>query len=108
MGTGTRGARTMLTDPARWGSCGIPSIWRSPTARRSGGSPQCDQQRPRVALPPCRRVVALGGGRRDVTPCLPGPGPRLWPAIPEICPPGEGMFCLDRAAVADVARLGEC
>jgi hypothetical protein len=26
-------------------------------------------------------------------------------AIPESCPPGEGMFCMDRAALADVAPL---
>lgn len=63
----------MITDLARWGSCGSP-----------------------------------GGGRREATPCppTPSPGVALWPAIPEICPPGEGTFCLDRAAVADVTRLG--
>jgi hypothetical protein len=27
--------------------------------------------------------------------------------IPEICPPGEGVCCLDRAAFGDVAWLGE-
>ena len=36
----------------------------------------------------------------------PSLGPRLWPAIPEICPPGEGMFWLVCAAVADVAPQG--
>ncbi len=35
------------------------------------------------------------------------PGLALVPAIPEVCPPGEGMFCVDRAAFADVAPLGE-
>ena len=30
-----------------------------------------------------------------------------WLAIPETCPPGEGMLCVGRAAFADVARLGE-
>jgi hypothetical protein len=36
----------------------------------------------------------------------PGPAPPcLWTAILETCPPGEGMFCWDRAAFADVTRL---
>ena len=33
------------------------------------------------------------------------PGLALVSAIPEICLPGEGMLCLDRAAFADVAPL---
>ena len=34
------------------------------------------------------------------------PRPRWWPVIPEACPPGEGMFCLGRAAFGDVLLLG--
>lgn len=45
---------------------GIPSTWRSPTARRPGGSPRCNRQPGSAALPPGRRVVALRGGRRGV------------------------------------------
>jgi hypothetical protein len=62
--------RCLMTteDLARWGLWGIPSAWRSPTTRRPGGSPRRDRQWPRVALPPGRRVVALGGGRRDAPP----------------------------------------
>jgi hypothetical protein len=34
--------------------------------------------------------------------------PRWWPAIPEVCLPGEGMsYFWTGAALADVARLGE-
>ena len=48
-------------------------------------------ERTQVALPPGCRVVALGG-RRDATPCPPNPvPPAWWPAIPEVCLPGEGM-----------------
>jgi hypothetical protein len=47
-------------DLARWGSCGIPSIWRSPTTRQPGGSPRPNRCVRRQALPPGCRVVALG------------------------------------------------
>jgi len=50
----------VTTDLARWEPCGIPSAWWSPTARCSGGSPRRDRRGPPVALPPERRVVALG------------------------------------------------
>jgi hypothetical protein len=87
----------MTTDDlARWVPWGIPSAWRSPTTRRPGGSPRLDRRRLRVALPPGRRVVALGGGRRDAppyNPLCPKPRPRRV-AILEACPPGEGMVCL--------------
>jgi hypothetical protein len=46
-------------DLARWEPCGISATWRSPTTRRPGDSPRRDRQRPRMALPPGRRVVAL-------------------------------------------------
>ena len=44
------------------------------------------------ALPPGWRVVARGG-RGDATPVHPTPagGGFGWLAIPEVCPPGEGM-----------------
>jgi hypothetical protein len=81
-----------IADLARYGSCGIPSAWRSPTTRRPRGGPRRNRCVPRVALPLGRRVVALGGGRWDATPCPPRPAAGfLCPAIPEVCPPGEGM-----------------
>lgn len=42
------------------GSCGIPSTWQRPTARRPGGSPPPSRTLPREALPSDRRVVARG------------------------------------------------
>jgi hypothetical protein len=59
-------------DLARWGTCGLPSIWRSPTARRPGGSPRRNRRVRCLALPPGCRVVALRGGRWEATPCPPG------------------------------------
>jgi hypothetical protein len=41
------------------GLCGIPSIWRSPTTRRPGGSPRWNRRMRRLALLPGWRVVAL-------------------------------------------------
>jgi hypothetical protein len=39
------------------------------------------------------RVVALGEGRRDGHTLPAQPAQRFsYPAIPEACPPGEGMF----------------
>jgi hypothetical protein len=100
---------TTTDDFARWESCGSPSAWRSPTARHLGGSPRRNRCLARLALPPGCRVVALGGGRQDATPC-PHPAqsrPRWWLAIQEACPPGEGTFWLGDALLADVARLRE-
>lgn len=57
-GSSTWGATT--GDRPRWGSCGISSAWRSPTARHPGGSPRRCRRMRRLALPPGRRVVALG------------------------------------------------
>jgi hypothetical protein len=75
------------------GPCGIPSTWRSPTARRPGGSPRRDWRRSRGTLPLGRRVVALGEVDGMPHPVHPGPVPPcLWTAIPEACPPGKGIF----------------
>jgi hypothetical protein len=57
----------------RWGLCGVPSIWCSPTTRHPGGSPRRYRRVRRLALPPECRVVALRGGRGDATPRLPNP-----------------------------------
>ena len=91
----------MTTDDlARWELCGIPSAWRSPTARCSGGSPRRDRRRSHVALPPGRRVVALREVERMSHPAHPAqPQQRSWSAIPEACPPGEGMVWLDPGCV---------
>ena len=51
---------TTTDDLARWESCGIPSTWRSPTARHPGGSPRRNRCLARLALPPGCRAVALG------------------------------------------------
>jgi hypothetical protein len=60
-------------------------------------------------LPPGHRVVALGEIDGMPHPVRAHPA-RLAFAVgyPEICPPGEGMFWLDAAAVADVAPLKQC
>jgi hypothetical protein len=80
----------IIDDLGRWRSCGIPSVWRSPTARQPGGSPRRDRYVPRVALSPGWRVVAPEGGRRDATPFPPRPAAAVLAAIPEVCPPSEG------------------
>jgi hypothetical protein len=75
------------------GSCGIPSIWRSPTTRQPGGQPSTNRRVRNLALPPGCRVVAL----REVD-GMPDPThpttlqALLVAAIPEICPPSEGML----------------
>jgi hypothetical protein len=46
-------------DLVRWGSCGIPSIWHSPTTRHPGGNPRWNRCVRRLALPLGCRVVAL-------------------------------------------------
>jgi hypothetical protein len=96
-----------ITDLARCGSCGIPSAWRSPTTRRPRGSPRRNRCVCHVALPLGCRVVALGGGRRDAPPCPPRPSrsDSCCPAIPEACPPGEGVVWSGLAAFA-VVRAG--
>jgi hypothetical protein len=83
---------TVITyDLGRWWPCGIPSVWRSPTTRQPGGSPRRDRRVGRIALPPGWRVVALGGGRGDATPCLLGPtAAALMAGYPGGLPPGEG------------------
>jgi hypothetical protein len=66
----------------------------SPTTRQPGGSPPYNRCVRRLALPPGCRVVA----HREVD-GMPHPLPNpawpqqcSWPAISEICPPGEGMI----------------
>jgi hypothetical protein len=101
------GAGPLMT-LARWELCGIPSTWQRPTTRQPGGSPRRNRSVRCLAPPPGWRVVAL----REVEgmPHLPTSAQsqqRSWLAIPEACPPGEGMFWLLSAALGDVARLGE-
>jgi hypothetical protein len=83
---------SVITDHfRRCGSWGIPSAWRSPTARQPGGSPRRDRCVRRVALLPGWRVVALEGGRGDAHPAHLAQRQQFWwLAIPEVCPPGEG------------------
>jgi hypothetical protein len=83
-----------------------PVVLASPDHAAPGGSIPAHRRPGLPGLPPGSRVVALGevGGM----PHLAHPPSRsLAPvsAIPESCPPGEGMFCVDRAALADVAPL---
>jgi hypothetical protein len=70
----------------------IPSTWRSPTARRPGGSPRRNRRPTRSALPLGRRVVALRevGGMARLPLHLPTVAGAPFGAIPETCPPGEG------------------
>ena len=103
-----RGRGDTGTDLAHWEPWSIPSTWHRPTTRRPGGTIPAYRRSCLPGVPPVRRVVALGevgGMPHPVT--LTAPGLALVSAIPEICPPGEGMLCLGRAAFADVARLRE-
>src|SRR6185312_15226897 len=99
---------TTTDDLARWESCGIPSTWRSPTTRHPGGSPRRNRYLACLALPPGCRVVALGGGRRDATPC---PHPPVPPALvaghPGDLPARRGHVLVGDVPLADVALLGE-
>jgi hypothetical protein len=94
-------------DLARWGSCGIPSAWRSPTTRRPMGSPRRNRCVPHVALPLDCRVVALGEAGGMLQPAQAQPQRFLCPAIPEDCPPRRGQVWSGRAAFADAAPLGQ-
>ncbi len=82
-----------LTTLARWGR--VASRRQCPTARRPGGSPRWDRPAS-LSSAPGRRVVALGEVEGMPHPVPPDPAsPALdWPAIPEACPPGEGMSLL--------------
>jgi hypothetical protein len=74
------------------GSCGIPSAWRSPTTRRPRGGPRRNRCVRQVALPLGCRVVARGeAGGMPHLPAQAQPQRFLGSAIPEACPPGEGM-----------------
>jgi hypothetical protein len=46
-------------DFARWDSCGIPSIWHSPTTRQPGGNPRRNRHMRDPGFAPGCRVVAL-------------------------------------------------
>jgi hypothetical protein len=100
----------LTTDLARWGWWGIPSAWQSPTTRQAGGSPRRNRRVCRPALSPAWRVVALRGGRGDAPPCPPSPAAAVLVAGPSrrSARPARAWFWLDPAALADVARLGEC
>lgn len=98
---------TTTDDLARWEPCGIPSAWRSPTARRPGGSPRRDRRQSSGSSVPGSSCGSPGGrsaGCHTLS-TLPQPRPHWWLAILEVCPPGEGMFWLGRAAFGDVAPL---
>jgi hypothetical protein len=99
-------------DFARWGSCGVPSIWRSPTTRQPGGSPRPNRCVRRLALPPGCRVVALGEVDGMPHPAHPGSAAAVLVAgHPGDLPARRGRLvgragALAGAAFADVARLG--
>jgi hypothetical protein len=87
--------RNVITDDLARGSCGVPSTWRRPTTRQLGGSPRRSRRVHCPALPPGWRVVALwevDGMHTPPTPAL--PQWFSWLAVPETCPPGEGMVWL--------------
>ena len=79
---------------ARWGSCGFPSTWCNPTARRLGGGPRLPR-RPRDQAPPSgRRVVAPWEVDGKPHPCPPHSYTHTsLSGFPETCPPGEGSSC---------------
>lgn len=88
---------TVITDDLYAAAGGIPSVWRSPTTRQPGGSPRRDQGVRGAALSPGWRVVALEGGRRDATPCPPGPAAAVsWWLSRRGLPAGEGAVVGDR------------
>jgi hypothetical protein len=78
-------------DLGRWGSCGIPSTWHSPTTRHPGGNLRQNRRVHRLALPPGCRVVALREVDGMPHPAHPPSRSNFEAGIPEICPPGEGM-----------------
>ena len=62
LGVVMRFCRLMTTDDlARWEPWGIPSTWRSPTARGPRDSPRRDRQRSHVALAPGSPRGSPGG-----------------------------------------------
>jgi hypothetical protein len=97
--------RRPRVDLARWGRCGIPSAWRSPTTRCPGGNNPPNRWPSLPGLPPGHRVVALEGGRRDATPISPSPcwTCHLCRPIPEVCR-GAGR----RAPAVGSAEPGIC
>jgi hypothetical protein len=82
-----------LSDLARWDRWGIPSTWRSPTTRCPGGNIRCQPQAELARLAPGAARGSPRGGRRDAPPLSAPTQPARvrGRAIPEICPPGEGM-----------------
>ena len=84
-----------------WVAATRQSEWRR--SRDRSGNPCAVRQ---VVLPLGCRVVALGGGGGMPHPAGQAqPQQFLCPAIPEACPPGEGMVWLGRGAFADVAAV---
>jgi hypothetical protein len=89
-----------VTIPARRGhpkplDKDIGASWRSPITRQRGGSPRRNRHVRRLALPPGWRVVALGSTGCHTLLIQPLPRQFSWLAIPETCPPGEGMVWVD-------------
>ena len=62
---------TTTDDLARWEPWGIPSAWRSPTARRPGGSPRRDWRQSSGSSAPGPSCGSPGGGRWDAPPSHP-------------------------------------
>ena len=96
-------------DLARRGLGGIPSIWHSPTTRQPGGSPRRNRRMRHLALLPGWRVVALQeiDGMPHPT-HLTQVAAALWPAILEICPPGEGTFWLRADPIRSSTATQRC
>ncbi|HET9255624.1 MAG TPA: hypothetical protein VFO16_10530, partial [Pseudonocardiaceae bacterium] len=63
-----------------------------PATRQPGAAPRRNRCVRGVALSPGWRVVALGGGRRDVPPWPPLRQRLAWLVIPEIRRPAEEWF----------------
>jgi len=85
-------------DLGRWVLCGIPSIWRSPTARPPGGNSPMEPARASSGCAPGMPCGSPPRGRWDATPRPPNPAAAVLEAgILEICPPGEGpVLQIDR------------
>lgn len=95
-------------------------LWSPPCLSRRAGSSRVSLPRRLPGLPVLLRL-GLADSRRShawqprmtlarwepcgIPPPPPNPGLELVSAIPEICPPGEGMLCLDRVALGHVVPL---
>ena len=96
------------SDLARWESCGIPSTWRSPTARQPEGSISPYRRQACQALPSGCRVVALwevDGMPHPAHPSL--TACRCARTIPETCRPARAGTSVKADVESSRGHLGD-